>query len=66
MPTVDKTTHVGIIRSSDTDETTVSENRIKARRTLYSLVSAGLLEENGFDPETSLHLDQIYVVPVLL
>ena len=26
MPTVDKTTHVGITRSRDTDETIVSEN----------------------------------------
>ena len=66
MPTVDKTTHLGITRSSDTDETTVSENIIKARRTLYSLMSAGLHGENGLDPETPLHLYQIYVVPILL
>ena len=66
MPTVDKTMHVGICGSADTDETAVAENVEKARKTLYSLLSAGLHDENGFDPKTSLHLYQIYVLPVLL
>ena len=66
MPTVDKTMHVGICRSAGTDETAVAENVKKARRTLYSLMSAGLHGENGLDPETSLHLYHIYVLPVLL
>ena len=65
-PTVGKTMHVGICRSADTDETAVAENVKKARRTLYGLMSAGLHGENGLDPETSLHLYQIYVLPVLL
>ena len=34
--------HVGIGRSPDTDENAVAENVKKARRTLYSLMSAGL------------------------
>ena len=66
MPTVDKTMHVGICCSADTDESAVAENVKKARRTLYSLMAAGLHGENGLDPETSLHLYQIYVLPVLL
>ena len=66
MPTVDKTMHVGICRLADTDETAVAENVKKARRTLYSLMSAGLHGENDLDPETSLHLYQINVLPVLL
>ena len=66
MPTVDKTTYVGITHSSDTDETTVSENIIKTRRTLYILMPACLHGENRLYPEPSLHLYQIYVVPVLL
>ena len=65
MPTVDKIMHVGICRSAYTDETAVAENVKKARRTLYSMMSAGLHGENGLDPETSLHLYQIYVLPVL-
>ena len=65
MPTVDKTMHVGICRSADSDENDVTEN-IKNRRTMYSLMSAGLHGENGLDPETSLHLYQTYVLPVLL
>ena len=64
MPTVDKTMQVGNCHSADTDETDVDEN-VKAR-TLSSLMSAGLHGENGLDPETSLHLYQIYVLPVLL
>ena len=66
MPTVDKTMHVGICHLADTDETAVAENVKKARRTLYSLMSAGLHGENGLDPETSLHQYQIYELPVLL
>ena len=66
MPKVDKTMHVGICRSANTDESAVAENVKKARRTMYSLMSAGLHGENGLDPETSLHLYQIYVLPVLL
>ena len=66
MPTVDKSMHVGICRSADTDETAVAENVKNARRTLYRLMSAGLHGENGLGPETSLHLYQIYVLPVLL
>ena len=60
MPTVNKTMHVGICRSSDTDESAVVENIKKARRTMYSLMSAGLHGESGLDPETSIHLYQIY------
>lgn len=66
MPKVDKTMHVGICRSSDTGESAVAENVKKARRTMYSLMSAGLHGENGLEPVTSLHLYQIYVLPVLL
>ena len=57
---------VGICQSADTDETAVAKNVKKARRTLYSLMSAGLQSENGLDPETSLHMYQIYVLQVLL
>ena len=42
MPTVDKTMHVGICRSADSNESAVTENIKKARRTMYSLMSAGL------------------------
>ena len=56
--------HVGICSSAETDGTAVAGNVKKARRTLYSLMSAGLHGENGLDPETSLHLYQIYVLQV--
>ena len=66
MPTFENTMHVGICRSADMGETAVAENVKKAWRTMYSLMSAGLHRENGLDPETSLHLYQIFVLPVLL
>ena len=56
MPVVDETMHMGLMRSSDTQESAVRENIAKARRTLYSLMSSGLHGKNGLDPETSIHL----------
>ena len=58
--------HVGICWPADTGETAVAENVKKARRTLYSLMSAGLHGENGLDPKALLHLYQIYVLAVIL
>ena len=69
MKTVKSATHLGIQRSTsikNTIEETVNENIKKARRTAYSLLSAGLHGNNGLDPETSLHLLKSYVLPVLL
>ena len=66
MPVVDETMHMGIMRSSDTQESAVRENIAKAQRTLYSLMSSGLHGENCLDPETSIHLLQIYVLPVMV
>ena len=66
MPVVSETMHMGILRSSDTQETAVQENIAKAQRTLSSLMASGLHGENGLDPETCAHLLQIYVLPVLV
>ena len=52
--------------STTNNESAVTENIKKARRMLYSFLAAGLHEENGHDPETSLHLYQTYVQPILL
>ena len=57
---------MGILRSADTQETAVAYNIQKARRTVYSLMGSGLHGENGLDPETSTHLLQTYVLPVLV
>ena len=65
MPNVDKTTHVGVVRTRDNSPTSaIDENLQKARRTLYSLMSAGLHGENGLDPETCIHLFRTYVLPM--
>ena len=66
MPVASETMHMGILRSSNTQETVVRENIAKAQRTLYSLMASGLHGENGLDPETCANLLQIYVLPVLV
>ena len=66
MPVVSETMHMGILRSNDTQESTVRENTTKAQRTLYSLMASGLHGENGLDPETCTHLLQIYVLPIMV
>ena len=45
---------------------TINKNVAKARRTCYSLLSAGLHGSNGLDPVTSLHLIKTFVIPTLL
>lgn len=66
MPVVSESMHMGILRSANSQETAVQENIKKARRTIHSLMGAGLHGENGLDPDTSIHLLQTYVVPVLV
>ena len=67
MPVVKKTTYMGMIRSSTlSDSVGVETNIQKARRSMYSQKPARLHRENGLDPESALHMFQIYVLPVLL
>ena len=66
MPVVDETMHMGILRSDDSQLTAVEYNIDKARRTVYSLMAAGFHGENGLDPDTSVHLLQTYVLPVMV
>ena len=61
-----ETVHMGILRSKTTEDSAVQENVSNARRTLYGLMSSGLHGENGLDPDTSIHLMQTYVMPVLV
>ena len=66
MPSVERTMHMGIMRSADAEQSATRENIKKAKKTLYSLMSSGLHGENGLDPETAIHLMQTYVLPVLI
>ena len=43
----------------------MKQNVSKAQRAAYTLMPVGLHGVNGLDPETSLHLIRIYVLPVL-
>lgn len=66
MPIVKEAMHMGIQRSEDSQESAVKHNIEKARRTVYSLMAAGFHGNNGLDPDTSIHLLQTYVIPVLV
>ena len=66
MPIVEEVMHFGIPHLADTEETAVAYNIQKARRTVYSLMGLGLHGENCLDPETPIHLLQIYVLPILV
>ena len=66
MPIVSESMHMRILRSANSQESVIQENIKKARRTIHSLMGAGLHGENGLDTDTSIHLLQIYVVPVLV
>ena len=54
------------LRSSNTESSAVNENIKKARRTLYSLMPSGCHGNNGQDPETTIHLLQTYILPILV
>lgn len=65
MPVVEEAMHMGILRSANSQESTVNHNIQKSRRTAYCLMGAGLHGSNGLDPETSIHILQTYIVPIL-
>jgi hypothetical protein len=69
MPTVEKSAHLGILRSKSnqkTENSQIEQNITKARRTAYSLLSTGFYGKNGPDPITSISLYKTYVQPVLM
>ncbi|MCG7866749.1 MAG: hypothetical protein JAY74_10300 [Candidatus Thiodiazotropha taylori] len=66
MPVVTETMHLGILRSADSQLSTVTHNIDKARRTTYCLMGAGLHGHNGLDPDTSIHVLQTYILPLLV
>ena len=68
MLLVEKSAHLGILRSKSKEKTEaihIEQNITKARRTAYSLLSAGFHGVNGLDPMTSLSLYKTYIQPVL-
>ncbi|MEW8547754.1 MAG: reverse transcriptase family protein, partial [Candidatus Thiodiazotropha sp.] len=66
MPVVSEAMHLGILRSADSQQSTVTLNIEKARRTTYCLMGAGLHGQNGLDPDTSIHVLQTYILPILV
>ena len=67
MPTVEKSAHLGILRSKSnqkTENSQIEQNITKARRTAYSQLD--FMEKNGLDPITSISLYKTNVQPVLM
>ena len=61
MPIVVEAMHVGVLRSADTQEHCSYSTIFRKQDTQ----STAMWNENGLDPETSLHLLQTCVLPVL-
>jgi hypothetical protein len=66
MPVMENTSYIGIQKSgTNSAQLTVDENIKKSHRAMHSLMGAGLQGENEFDPETSISLLGIYILPIL-
>ena len=68
MPITDKSSHLGIVRSTTrtkTENETIEQNLTKARRTSYSLLSIGLHANSGLDPTTAIAIIRYYILPTL-
>ena len=66
MPVVKEVMHMGVLRSADSQESTVRNNMDKTRCTIYCLMGAGLHGDNGLHPDTSVHIMQTYILPILV
>ena len=66
MSLVSNSTHLGIKRDKQSDTGTkmvVKKRIVTARRTVYSLIGAGLHGLNGVNSYIAIHVIQIYVIP---
>jgi hypothetical protein len=66
MSLVSNSTHLGIKRDKQSDTGTkmvVKKRIVTARRTVYSLIGAGLHGLNGVNSFIAIHVIQIYVIP---
>ncbi|CAC5367796.1 unnamed protein product [Mytilus coruscus] len=69
LDTPENAVHLGIQRDKLSRRGTkevVPGRRQLARQTVYSLMGAGLYDQNGVNPKVSLHLIHCYVIPRLL
>ncbi|MES9882130.1 MAG: reverse transcriptase family protein [Sedimenticola sp.] len=65
--TVASTEHLGLLRTvKKENEININERISLARRTLYSLIGAGVHGTNGLNPKISYKIYQTYVIPRLL
>lgn len=66
MPMVESATHLGIIRTGTLKQNVTQNVEENIKKKAYALLGIGFHGENGLDPETSIHLYKIYILPVLL
>ena len=66
LPVVKDLTHVGIQRNLNGIDPTIDCRISTGRKTLFSLLSAGLHGTNGLPARTALHLYQVYILPRVL
>ncbi len=67
IPNVDEGTHLGVLRNKKGGpETQVQHNITCARKAAYHLMGAGMHGKNGLPHQTSTHLYQIYILPILV
>ena len=69
IPSSASATHLGITRDnySKHNTGTVAQDRIStSRKALYAMMGSGLHGANGLNPQVSLHLIRVYVLPRLI
>ena len=67
IPVRDEAEHLGILRASDVNNTSSIMHRISAyRKQMFSLLPAGLASHHRGNPATSLKVEKLYCLPVLL
>ena len=66
VPVVSEFTHLGLDWIAGKGQPDVSRHIVKARRTAYSRLGAGLHGQNGMDPRSSARTIQLYVMPRLV
>ena len=64
IPIEDSAKHLGLIRS-DKITTTIDAKLASGRSALYGLMGAGLHGVNGLNPMVSIHIMNIYIIPIM-
>jgi len=64
IPIADSAKHLGLVRS-DKIADTIDAKLTNGRKALYGLMGAGLHGVNGLNPVVSIHIMNIYIIPIM-